>query len=848
MRAEPWPFVGRQGEVAECLDLIDAGRSVLLSAPAGIGKTQLAREIADRCEQRRRVIRLVASFSTAVPVLNLVGAEGVPLIVVDDLHLLDGDAAAVIGSMVVDGDLVLLGTMRAGAPAPAALTTLWKDDHAVRIDLAPLTRAQLDEVLASVIPGPIDSSTRRRLWELTRGSPLFLRELMRSSIDDGSLVQRDAMWRLIRPPRSARLDELIGGRLDALPHPVRDAVELIALGEPVPFEALLSAVGPAVLDEAERSGLVEVVIDELRRDVRLAHPAFGDIARRQVGATRSALHCARLLGMIESTAMRRRDDIVQAATWQLRAGGQVVTDDMVLAARRALYDRNEWLAIELASRAAGDRRADAVLVLSQAFTELGQPERAERLLRELGGDLDAIDRALVAIQRAVVTFWGLGDASAAERVLVDVEASLPPGPWSDEVRAERAVLAATQGDFRRALDIAGPLLSPTNAPRVFVTAAIAGAVSMSLDGHSVDAADLAEAAFAIGSGLTPEQGMSDPSIHLVARALALSESGELGLSEELARFAHAVSIDDGVRHGQAWFALTLGRTLLIRGRPTEAQALFEESAAAFAWLHSAGPRRWALAGVVQASAAVGDAETAERVWGELAAVSEHPARMMAIEVDRAEGWLLAARGDVDAAIARLSCIADVAFACDSISLGGAVLHDIVRLGGVTGHPGLDRLAVAQGRLAPLRAAYIHATAAMDATGVESAGAGFGELGADQYAAEAYQRAGDLHDRDRSPRSATRCRSSAREMQRRTGEEWLLTLGTAGHRVVARVAPPGMTSREREIAVLAAGGCTNREIAEQLFVSVRTVENHLQHVYDKLGIGSRRELASALGSS
>jgi DNA-binding CsgD family transcriptional regulator len=46
----------------------------------------------------------------------------------------------------------------------------------------------------------------------------------------------------------------------------------------------------------------------------------------------------------------------------------------------------------------------------------------------------------------------------------------------------------------------------------------------------------------------------------------------------------------------------------------------------------------------------------------------------------------------------------------------------------------------------------------------------------------------------------------------------------------------------EVAGLAVRGKTNREIAEGLFVSVRTVQNHLQNVYGKLGVSNREELA------
>ena len=56
----------------------------------------------------------------------------------------------------------------------------------------------------------------------------------------------------------------------------------------------------------------------------------------------------------------------------------------------------------------------------------------------------------------------------------------------------------------------------------------------------------------------------------------------------------------------------------------------------------------------------------------------------------------------------------------------------------------------------------------------------------------------------------------------------------------------LTAREREIALLVAGGLATKEVAERLFLSARTVSNHLQNAYTKLGVSRRTELAEALG--
>jgi DNA-binding CsgD family transcriptional regulator len=62
------------------------------------------------------------------------------------------------------------------------------------------------------------------------------------------------------------------------------------------------------------------------------------------------------------------------------------------------------------------------------------------------------------------------------------------------------------------------------------------------------------------------------------------------------------------------------------------------------------------------------------------------------------------------------------------------------------------------------------------------------------------------------------------------------------RLGGRTRTEGLTPAERRVAALVAEGRTNREVAAALFVGERTVETHLSHVYAKLGVRSRTELA------
>jgi DNA-binding NarL/FixJ family response regulator len=69
------------------------------------------------------------------------------------------------------------------------------------------------------------------------------------------------------------------------------------------------------------------------------------------------------------------------------------------------------------------------------------------------------------------------------------------------------------------------------------------------------------------------------------------------------------------------------------------------------------------------------------------------------------------------------------------------------------------------------------------------------------------------------------------------------VSTPGLRLIDSATP--LTAREREIATRAADGLTSKQIAERLYVSPRTVDNHLHSVFAKLGVRARSELPSVL---
>jgi DNA-binding NarL/FixJ family response regulator len=87
------------------------------------------------------------------------------------------------------------------------------------------------------------------------------------------------------------------------------------------------------------------------------------------------------------------------------------------------------------------------------------------------------------------------------------------------------------------------------------------------------------------------------------------------------------------------------------------------------------------------------------------------------------------------------------------------------------------------------------------------------------------------------------RCGARALAARAQEE-LVAVGGRPRRHAA-TGVDALTARERQVAGLAAQGMSNREIAEALFVTLKTVEWHLSRAYEKVEVRSRRELGAAL---
>ncbi len=283
-------------------------------------------------------------------IVGRAGPDRKLLLVVNDAQFLDEGSAALVHQLVQKGACSVVASLRTPGPAPDPVTALWKDGLAERIDLGTWGEAETEAVLSTFLGGPVASSSVRRLWELSRGNALYLRELLIGAVDSGALAENSGIWAL-RLPLTApgRLVELVASRLSGLAPSTVAVIELLAVGEPLGVPLLEKIAEPAALEDAEAQGLVQVHQDGRRMVARLAHPVYGEALRQSLPRSRLRRISAILAEAIEATGARRREDLLRLGRLQLDSG--VASEPALLT--RAAQRAGEVFDMELAAARPG---------------------------------------------------------------------------------------------------------------------------------------------------------------------------------------------------------------------------------------------------------------------------------------------------------------------------------------------------------------------------------------------------------------------------------------------------------------------------------------------------------------
>ena len=854
------PLVGRDRELANISELLASdGRGVVIAGAAGVGKTRLAAEVAALAGASGREVAWVratrsasgfplGAFAPLLPpsvesgrellsrarhALSERAADRPLALCVDDGQFLDHASAALVHQLVVAREAFVALTLRRGGRVPDAITALWKDELCPLVELEALGRAEVETLLAGALDGPVDGPTANALWELTHGNALFVRELVLYGLERGLLAEMGGIWRWRGAfGVGARVTELVDARLDGVAG--REVLELVAVGAPLEV-SLLEPPEQADLDELERHGLVLRRLNGRRRTVDVAHPLHGEAVRARLSGTRREAIQRRLADAVESRGARRREDVPRLAEWRLEAGGGS-TELFERAAAHAL-SALDFASVERFARVAGDGVA-ARLLLGRALAGAGRAEEAESVLAALVPNSDA-ERASAAVARARNLFWALDRAADADTVLQDTEAAVSDRLARDELKAHRVRLAAAAGRPHQAVAAAMSLIGDVGAhPPARIVAVSAAAEALLCSGRTADAIALAEEWEPVAARHRDEL----PLLELLLgseRAMAMRFAGRLVDATELEERNYALAIERRSAHTTAVEAVSLGFLWLARGRVARAGRLCREGVALLRDADAVGMLSWALAGLAQAAAQAAQPDAAARAVAELDVLTlGHKA--FAFELDLARAWSAAAAGEYTRARALALQASDNAVALGQHASAVRAAHELCRLGGhAEAAPALARLAGAvDGHFAALAAQHAGALVAGDGKQLLIVAERFSELDALLAAAEAAAAAATaFRNEGRAASAHTADARASALLQRCEGARTPALLGTGG--------AAELTTREREIAALAASGLSSREIADRLVVSVRTVDNHLQRVYRKLGVSRRGDLSQLL---
>jgi DNA-binding NarL/FixJ family response regulator len=861
--------VGEDRDIAEILHDLTGGASVLVVGTLGSGKSFLLDAVTHTlsADGRPPLVARAASSLTGTPLAALrknASLAGLldgdaprspahpspPVIVVDDGHLLDVESARWLAQAVHVGRVVALVVAAPSSSAEArrahpetliALDELWISGHARRVDLRPLTFAEAEELIETEAPhGLVDRVRRADLYRASGGSRLFLVEMLRSLAEDGS-----AAFSGIRI--TDRIRDVLRYQLSTLSHGQRVCLALVSRLGGVTRPRLSRVVEARSIDRLLERG--HLVVDAHRPDMLHASTIFSTL-HDGFADTEDVDDLVDALGdILPSEVVLSGEEAADIAMrWSFdgrlpraveRHGVETVHPIVLMASAEALEKGRFRDALMLAQMAESiGPSADARVAASRALAGLRRDEEALELLETavvlLSGDAEAL---------RLFQWWGallIGlrrfDALPA---LSDTAKGWPAaGPLViGEIRA-----AQIQADyaFMRWDEVARSgwdLLQDRNcALATRVRAGVEAASALAYRGDVDAAFRCLEATRRVNTD--PVTGFA---IDEVAHVTVLT-------GEAILRVALGRSVRDLLgevetilrRPGSRPAATTLGFLAyagavadLFRGDLEAADLEYRSAVSRLTSAESSGWRSGIHCEHALVLLLLGDTVAAAEALRQAEALGAARTPLTRHLLMRAQYVNAVRTGEAPESFERE--LLDLGAGSPTLHALDLYLVLVHGRGGPDDRTALDRLTdESDDPFARLFAAHIAARDAGDAKLLEAVAAGFAALGiylfalrAQEDAVDALGAIGNALRLSQAKRQLAAYRASSRRADTTTSTATLLS------------------ERERQVATLIGEGLSNRQIADHLFLSVRTVESHIYQARLKLGAPSRRGLAEAL---
>ncbi|MDQ0732875.1 helix-turn-helix transcriptional regulator [Arthrobacter sp. B1I2] len=778
-------------------------------------------------------------------------AAGRPCVItLDTSASIDDMSAGVLLNVLLTGTAKIIAVAPNASDLPADFHWLLTERKLTEVRLSNLNELQTRQVLLSLLGHRVASSLVTTYHQMVGGNPLLLKALVTEQQLSGNLVLSDSVWTLrdkVVLDGAASLDDIVRSRWSRETPETRDVMEMLSCARRVELSSLTAIYGADVVADMEDGGLLEID-DSEHRWVSLREKYIGDVVRTWLSISRRRELRSVLLGGHEpDPATMTVEELISFAAWTHECEAALSPALALAAAQAAVQLFDPRFALTYAEMV---QRTDAEWAPAQrqkaaAYLQLDMPVQALCALDGISHpELEGLDpeeyaevvAAKVRVMLSIPEQAGkVRELLAAARERLDEAALHSSWPAPAAVAANRIALSefeyqAHAGDYvamipalERAAD---PAANPDTGFRLQSAVILMGALA--LTGREMEALGLMRQ---LGGQLTDAS-------HIV------------GLRERYTREAYFVSLMAGqwrrcidllspfsagqphrLPYRSAATELAAGVAFAFSGRGEAALEPLISAAAQLELQPVQAALRTAYAATALAYAQTGNAALArkylaklQRTPGSAGFATESIIDFCSLVAGRwlgdseaVAGLKQGARRNVEAGRYTVAGIYLLAATVNGSDPDFRLLEDIA------GHR--------QGPLAEVSRLIAVGSRTKDAKTLLAGGEIAATLELDAVEARFMALAVDFARQDGDA-------LSARTAQARLD---ILAATVANLPIVPSSGSPLLTSRERQIARMAGRGASNRDIAMEMGVSVRTVEGHLYQVFTKLGVTSRGDL-------
>ncbi|MGM7669394.1 helix-turn-helix transcriptional regulator [Microbacterium sp. A93] len=873
-RQPPSVRTGRGAHLDTLVDVLRGNRTagaVILGGP-GMGKSSLVQQslkasgrLGDvqtiQCSPSLREVPYGAlsplliglhRLETPVEVLRaLQQGHTAPVMVVVDVQHLDAASAFVLAQLVQNQAATLLALGTGPLDRASGLAALADTGVLQTIHLEPADVDRVRRQCEHVLDGPMTLGTARTIRGMTGGNPRLINAYLASARDQGVLVRapggapmpgRPAPWVLLRPAPEpdGRLIDTVETMQDALIPGERETLELAALAGGVPRSLLRALAGEHVHDLLEAGLLREAGPGD---SVDLAAAIHAEVLRAHIAPGRSFELYKRWVAAGGDTEQGRT---ARSVLWALECGQNVPVNQLMDASFEALQVKDWPTARALAPHLAGSREPRAALLSSELMLLSGRTWAARKELEDLAVQTSDQSLRTEALSLLAVSLVSAGEAP-------NVWAALPPllsrfrERRPEPTNSPPVLLSLVELISSGAAELHRPevleqlqrvIEDPLTQDFTRATMLLVQAEALTMAGDPDAAVQAAERAhemaqrfpaFSTRFGLQclavlvfahVTAGYADRARELLEEQLTLEPRQWHQRSGTALALRHMVENADGAPEGAyPWIEdavvelrqqdplqlLPLAEAMLAPRRASVTVGMPSPTADERAAGAVSGPESWWLMSLALFS-------IAEDRNPDLGGASR-PLWRRVLDDPRLQG----------SPVVRREILLSLIMRRDPADVEEELLREF--RGVVTATAGPRSAGFAR---------VLDPVLAQDHRGLAEAAGKSATAGEILAAAFAWAQVVLLHHHSGDLRRRGEALRHLKRLQLRAGVTFPPYI--AGAQALGE-----LTAREREIVELAAQGLSNAEVAEQLFVSQRTVEGHLYRVFTKLGITERSEL-------